>query len=413
MKKSKSIKILTTCMVALLLCLTSITSVFADADQGTEANPAKLSISKILRMSDTTATPTAAFTFEFNKISVDDNTGAASLATMPAISDATVAFTSADTGTSAGGLKTVTKETGNLLLSSIEFPHAGVYKYTVAEQAGTYTTSTGETMTYSPGEYSIEIYVSNGTSGLYISLVNVVVATPDSDTQNEGEKVTPTPGSSSVNFTNTYTKISGGDDPVNDSALKIGKTVTGNFSDQTKYFNFTVSINKTDLETTTPTYKLYLFDNGTIASTIPSDVYSGTVKNDGTYDYIEATAGTSLSVSLKHNQSLSVLSATAGTTYNVEETGAADYTPKASIVTNGSTPTEVTGTAGSNLSTGVQTIGSGANSANFLNTYKEIIVPTGISLDMLPFVILLALAGIGLISFIIVKSRKQNFSSKK
>lgn len=415
MKQNKTIKVFLTLALTLTMCMSSLTTVFAAGGSiyGTEENPAQAAITKMLQMPEGTITPAADFTFAFAKKSVDGNTADADLATMPEITDKTISYTSADVGTTTAGLKSVPKETDNIF-DTLTWPHAGVYTYTITETADTYTASTGETMTYSGGEYDITVYVENGTNGnLYIGAIGTTIEIKDNSGQTEGDKVDPTPGAdgeySKLIFTNTYTKNNGGTDPVDDSVLSISKMVAGDMADQSKYFVYDLTVTQAATLPDTTTYKVYVVEGNTVLTTIPTANYSGTVSNDGTYDYIQVTAGTPVTVNLKHNQRLSFTDAAVGTSYVAVEAAAADYTPSVSIVVNGGTPNTVNGTINTSLSTNTQLIGEAANSADFTNTYKEV-TPTGISLNNLPFLMMIVLAAGALTAFVVVKFRKKDYS---
>ncbi|WP_066649440.1 hypothetical protein [Christensenella timonensis] len=120
MKRTKTLKVVLALALAVVLCLGSMTSALAaPVTGGTEGTPLQAAITKVLEMPDGTTTPTASFTFDVTKVSVDGLTAAADLATMPALGTVasattatqTISFTAADAGTSAAGLKTVSKET--------------------------------------------------------------------------------------------------------------------------------------------------------------------------------------------------------------------------------------------------------------------------------------------------------------
>lgn len=404
--KKNTLKTILTGLLALIVCFGNAAMAFAVPSNGNEVTPAAAAVKKVLTMSDGTVTPAATFTFDLVAKSVDGSTVSSDLATMPSIASPSITFSAADTGTTQGGEKTVTAESNNIF-QGVTFPHAGVYIYTLTEQSGTYTTANGETMTYSGGSYDIEVYVENGTSAPFISAVNAIVTAADNASHSVGEKVTPTPGSSTLVFHSQYQKMSGGTNPLTDSALTISKTVSGNYADKTKYFDFTANFTKALLETGTPTYKLYLYKGNTIQTTIPAValVSGGTIQNDGTYDYIEAAAGTALTVKLMHEQKLSVLAAAVGTSYTVSEAGVIDYTPSVSVTTNG-IPVTQNGTVNTTLNTGTQLITAGSDSADFTNTYKTINLPTGITMNNLPFLVLLLLAIGSFIIFVVAKSRK-------
>lgn len=411
MKLKKTMRVLSALALSLILSMGGLTTVFAAGPiTGTEANPAQAVITKELKMPEGTTTPAATFNFQFAKKSIDDKTTQDDLDTMPDIANKSVTFAAADTGNTATGLKSVTKETASLF-SGINWTHAGVYVYTVTEQSGTYTTGTGETMTYSNGSYDIAVYVANGASGLYVSDIGTTIVVADNTSQVAGDKTDPTTSTtvtgaySAMLFTNQYQKMNGGTD-VTDPAhqtLAISKTVAGTYGDLTKYFTYDVTVTESTLSSGV-TYKGYVVENGTVVTSTDNGAIGGTDVTNG--DFINFPSGTAVSVKLKHGQTLAFIDNEVGSNYVANELAAEDYTASASIIVNGGVPVTINNTsANTDLSTATRTIGESTNSAAFTNTYKTI-TPTGISLNNLPFIMMIVLAVIGLATYVVVKSRK-------
>lgn len=411
MKLKKTMRVLSALALSLILSMGGLTTVFAAGPiTGTEANPAQAVITKELKMPEGTTTPAATFKFQFAKKSIDDKTTQDDLDTMPDIADKSVTFAATDTGNTSSGLKSVTKETASLF-SGIDWKHAGVYVYTVTEQSGTYTTGTGETMTYSNGSYDIAVYVANGASGLYVSDIGTTIVVADNASQVAGDKTDPTTSTtvtgaySAMLFTNQYQKMNGGTD-VTDPAhqtLAISKTVAGTYGDLTKYFTYDVTVTESTLSSGV-TYKGYVVENGTVVTSTDNGAIGGTDVTNG--DYINFPSGTAVSVKLKHGQTLAFIDNEVGSNYVANELAAEDYTASASIIVNGGVPVTINNTsANTDLSTATRTIGESTNSAAFTNTYKTI-TPTGISLNNLPFIMMIVLAVIGLATYVVVKSRK-------
>ncbi|WP_313155260.1 hypothetical protein, partial [Lacrimispora sp.] len=201
-KKSNELRgRLTAMALAVVMCLGTVISSLAAGDPiiGTEAAPAAAAITKNLIMPEGTTTPAATFTFQFSPVSVDDRTTSDDLNTMPAVGPTTLAFSASDTGTVSAGAK-------------------------------------------------------NGVNGLYVAAVASSISVNDSSNQTSdpGDKVDPTPqpgdpnitgNYSKIIFTNTYSKTAGGVDPTdpNNHVLTIGKAVSGDYADRTKYFAFQIT----------------------------------------------------------------------------------------------------------------------------------------------------------------------------
>lgn len=416
MKQNKVLRRLTTLAMAAMLCIGGTMTALAapSPSTGTEASPAGAVITKNLEMADGTAAPTGTFTFNFTKVSED---GAAPTAAMPTIPGRTVAV-SGMTSSSTGGVTTLTGDTVDIL-TGITFPHAGIYEYSVTEADISSSYTGNDSMTCSGAAYTVRVYVENGVTNPAITFakhIEVVKTADDTGASVSGGKVDMTATTNEFVFVNTFAVTGGGGtNPTTSSALKLNKTVTGAYGDKTMPFAFELTMTKAALDAGTPTYKLYLFNNGTLQTTIPASVLSsgGSIQNDGTNDYIEVTAGTPVNVNLAHGQELSVLSATVGTTYKVTETGVADYTPSVNVTTNG-TAVNTPGTIGANLSTGnSELISAGANSAAFTNAFNDpTSPPTGFGIDSLPFVLLIGLVVGAFVVVGVTKYRKKNYASK-
>lgn len=155
-------------------------------------------------------------------------------------------------------------------------------------------------------------------------------------------------GAKSDTFENTYTA----------GALQITKTVKGNLGDKTKYFEFKVTL-------TGEAGKTYA--NGFTVTGGSSE------KNPTSIEINKETT-----FYLKDGETLKIENLPAGVTYTVTETAADGYT---------TTKTGDTGKIESSIVT-----------AAFTNT-KNGDVDTGISLDSLPYLMMLAIAGAGLVVF--------------
>jgi len=417
MKRYKTLKVFLSLALAFVLCLGSMTTVFAAPGpiSGSENAPAQAVITKALQMPDGTVTPAETFTFTFAKKDVDGDSSTGAQGTMPLITSKTVAFTASDTGTTTASVKTVTGDTVSLF-DGVTWPHAGVYTYTVTESAG----STAG-MTYSQASYDISVYVANGsTSGsLYVEAIGTTIVLKDDGTAGSG-KTDPTTSTSvtgtysAMVFTNSYVYTPTDVDPTANDMLSISKTVTGTYGDKTKYFPFTVTLNKAELVPDTPVYKVYVMEGNSVAAATSAN-YAGTISTDTHGNYIGVTVGIPITINLKHGQWLSFVGLPVGTTYSVTEAAADGYTPSVSVVENGAAAVATSGSLNTALSVGSPTpviIGANKNSAAFTNDYRDI-TPMGIALDNLPFILMIVLAVSALATYIIVKSRKRAYDSER
>lgn len=434
MKKLKKLrKRLPAIALVVAMCMGTTISAFA-ADpkpdeilsKGTPANSAQVAITKQLIMTSDTTIHDATFTFQIEKVSVDDSTEIADVNQMPPINDVTAVFSSTDSTVDSNNVKTVLYQTTDLL-ANVSFPHAGEYVYKVKEKpddAG-YTLSNEESYIYSSAEYEIHVYVKEADGTLYVAYVGTYVSAKDNPAGSAdiGTKVDATPGDKTTSdryskmvFTNTYTKIAGNatEDTAN-SALTISKVVDGEYASKEKYFDFEVKVEVlpsliNDIltnEGTSLTYKAFVVNE--LNEVVTSDEnYDGILKV-GTDDkkYIEITPGTPITIKLKHNQKLAFTDMIVGVEFTVKEIGTPYYTANYSQTVNGEGPSASNNTeVGVNVVTDSKLIGESKNSVDFTNSYRDI-TPTGVIVNNLPYVMILILAAGSFMAFVVVKSRKK------
>jgi len=369
-------------------------------------------ITKVLQVPVGTAVPDP---MEFNFIVTPKTVdGVASNGTnMPDLNDAakTVTYPGGTQGASASGNTTTYSQQTPDIFENVSFPHAGVYVYTIEEEPDTYTgdPTINEVVTYSGAVYTLTVFVANKSdgSGTYIQAVGSKITTKDNPGQNEGDKVDPTPGTtttasdfSKMVFTNTYVKTnSNPDDPdpanPDDATLTVSKTVDGDAGDKTLPFTFAMTVNAPEA--------VYMPGSGT-APSYDAYIMEGTSQISGP---IAFTSGVEQSFQLTHGQKLVFVNTPVGTSYATTETGTSNYKPSANIVTADHADGIPERDAGDSLATGLQLVGEPTNSADFTNTYN-FVSATGIIMNHLPFISVIALAIIGLGVYITLSIRKRN-----
>lgn len=307
-------------------------------------------ITKEFEMADGLRTPAATFKFTATSQTQD---------ALPA-TIADVSFTEGQTGTLKGE-KYVLE--GNTTISFTgDWKHAGEYVYTVTESKENPISN----VTYDNTSYTLRVYVINGTNGLEI------------------EKITAEKANGKTNkilFTNTYAK--------NDATLTIEKNTTGTYADKTKEFNFEITFTKSPMS-----------DQTTFAGKIGSKP-------------VECTAGTAKPFTLADGEQLVFHNLPVGTTYMVKELAATDgYTPSVTVVENKTTTvTNKTATQEGDALDTLKTdgknnlVGEAENKVTFTNTHKGV-VPTGILMNNLPFILLVAVAIVAFVSLAVIKRRR-------
>lgn len=172
------------------------------------------------------------------------------------------------------------------------------------------------------------------------------------------------------------------------SSIKISKTVTGLLGDTNREFQFNLCV-KTTLDTNNVTYSKTTVNGTTVAGTLSSS--TNDVKNqmdDGGYTY-------KYPFTLKHGESVTFENLPVGT-YRVEEDEADHYETKYTI---GSTETSGR-TATVELKSTPQTVA-------FTN-HATLKPDTGVLLDTLPYIVILAVVAGGVALLMLRKRRKED-----
>ena len=296
-----------------------------------------------------------------------------------------------------------------------------------------------EEVRYSPAEYELEIWVEEDENGILYARYIVgyyVAGTPDEyypDTPGDG-KLDPTPGTvipgdpeeigenySDLIFTNRYWKTDGKPGPDPDvNALEIKKLVTGNNPNLSTYYTFSVTVKTPDAvgATTPKTYNAYVADKDgnyvDLDATGNPNTKSGTSTTPAA-DYITFTSGIAGEVQLKHDERLVFFDLEVGSEVLVYETIATNARVKYSRTFSNpgvdfNMPIGTSDTWGFPRNPGDvgphYTIeGVRGNIATFTNNMSGN-PPTGISVDNLPYIVLISVVIVGFVAFVVIKSRK-------
>lgn len=280
-----------------------------------------------------------------------------------------------------------------------EYTQAGQYEYTVTEsQTADPAVADGEheKMIMSKAEYTMDVYVTENTEGnLVIDNIIVKKMKDDKGKDAQGKKVadignTETNG---FNFTNTYVQEAGtGTNPTtpdpdytNYGSLNVSKTIdaNGGTADTAKQFDFTAT---------------FKFPAGTDAATLGGVKGNGatiTIGQDGTYSF-----------KLKTTESMKFTGVPVGTEIAVTESGTANYKGSAAVVINGAAQDTITASKYDEaITVSNKTLGKAKNTVDVTNTYNYV-PTTGIIMNTLPYVLMIALCGVALIAFVGFKRRR-------
>ena len=298
-----------------------------------------------------------------------------------------------------GGEGTYTKLSDKI---TFENPtEAGKYEYTVTESATTVPAITNNDyvkLIMSKAEYKMDVYVVEKSGALEIDKILVTKTKNDkgeTDSTTGKVDIGNNKDNNGFNFTNTYVQEAGtGErpDPTNpdpnyteNGALKVSKTIDAQDGtiDTGATFDFTAT---------------FAFPEGTDATTL------GGVKGNETD--VDLTGGT-YTFKLKHGDKMRFTGLPVGTKITVTETGAANYKASAKVILNNGDAKIVTAAKYHADLTAVNgdKLGQNKNTVDVTNTYNHV-PTTGIIMNTLPYVLMIALCGAALFGFVAFKRRR-------
>lgn len=389
-------KRLTVLALAFAMVLTMSASVFAtQATDGTLTGKS-VAVTKELNVAEGVTLPTEQFKFNVKKGTtkdsftshkeyVSDTTQYADIAFAP------ITVAEADRGTTTP--EKIVKES-TVDLTNASFARAGLFVYEVKEDGSAAT----DGMTYDTNTYYLKVYVKNTTNGPKVDQVGI----EDKDgAKIDGTPVAPTPGENQTvdesketagkfRFVNKYVKtVNKHDEPQNPNpdpnpkdpnnpdpvvkedpktgeagAFELDKYVLGEYGDQTKDFEFTITVkNPTTADA----------DYKALAAT---NVEGATIDADGKF-------------TLKHDGKLTLKELPVGTKITLVE---ADYTGQGYKAAKWTTSQSDNGLT--------ILVGENGGYAICRNPFDDTsVTPTGIIINNLPYVLLIAIALGGIVLF--------------
>lgn len=357
------------------------------------------SFNKYLVMDSDANVPNVSFSFSIEPGQVVNNTAIKQGIYAERVTIDTAVFTSEDSGSTENGLPTdgVDAVTPNKKYASkevrvdfrnVSFSAPGIYRYIITENSETPETG----ITYA-SSLTLDVYVGYEEKDGVISDTTLVVMdyilhdgtfpNPDDDELNNGYK--------GVGFVNQFTSYQ----------LSLSKVVTGNQGDRDKYFIFNVVLEKAN-----PSTKVFL--SGSEYEIIETTI--------GTYDKSTNTlslddgddGSVSFTCKLKHNGSLIIHGLTSSTIYSIEEEDCSSEGYTTTVKVDAADPiisnsTDVNSPEDDNMA---RTMGDSSHTVVFTNT-REGTVPTGILLDVAPYIIL---GGVVIVGFVVLIGSRRRYN---
>lgn len=341
------------------------------------ADPGKTTEAWITKTYNTEAGKAEKFSFTAEQV----KTGTGIITTEAAVTMPEISFTDTETGK--------TSRRGKITFPT--YPEAGKYEYTVKEIQTAVVNGDHEKMIMSGAEYTMDVYVTDGATGTEISNIVVNKVKDDAGQTETGKVDIGNTDTNTFNFTNTYVQEAGtGTDPTYNKfgSLNVSKKIVnanGTTTTPDDEFAFTAT---------------FAFPDGTDANTL-----GGIKAANG--DTVTSVKGGTYTFKLKANENMKFTGVPVGTTITVKESAAKNYKGSAEITINGTKLTPVAETSYNRELTAVnsQKLGQKQNTVDVTNTYNDVPV-TGIIMNTLPYVLMIALCGVALIAFVGFKRRR-------
>jgi len=337
MKVKKILGVILT--LAVILTVGTVTAFAADGEIAAD-DFGTMGLTKTLNVADGITTNPKAFTFSFTAQASDT----VAVTDVPSVADVTV-----NVGDQTNGVATGSK-TFSEIFTGITFPHAGEYIYEVKETTAAFeTTENGITkkLTVDASTYTVHVYVVNGANGPEASKIVVKKA--------DGNKA-------DLAFENTYTEVIA-------NPLVIVKSITGDYADKTKEFPVKVTLT---IPATATAADVEVKAPWTVTGTAPTLVVEANLADGGRIEFTKLPAGT---------------------TFVVEETQDSAYTSKTTGFVAAEDSDYVTGDVNK---TGKGPVVVAGNEVDIEN-HRENLVPTGVVIENLPYVLLFVIAVAGVV----------------
>lgn len=287
--------------------------------------------------------PNTTFTFTVSAAE-EDEIGEKGVASAIDNDTVTVTFFPSEDGSELNNIKISQTSIDAFSFDASEFTAPGIYHYIVTEQNDSY-----DGMTYDTTK-DLYVYVENVNPDAPTGALKIAACVMKND---EGNK---TDG-----FTNTYTSNTGV------STLTVEKQVTGAQGNKNQFFDFSISIGEQGKE------------NG--------EKYYYTLTKDGTETNGTIANGRKLNFELSDDDTLVIYGLTKDDTYTVTETEVKGYT------------TTVNEAAANTLTSNAVT----TSKVTFVNDKGSDAPQTGVILNIAPYILMVALAGV--LAFFFLRKR--------
>ena len=369
-------------MAGALALATAVSPVFAD-DNGNDDQVSGIPVTKtftyakgVNSFSTDTFNFNISFVGAFNPITGSPINGA-TLNVTPTIedNDPEISYTFEPKTDSQNSIIDDTIATSSINFAANTNTVPGVYKYSISE-----ATTTDTNVTYSDATYTILVEVTNPTQGTGFVITPHVYA-GDVAYNTNAEKA------GAITFANSYTENKA-------NALKVTKTVTGNYGDKQEYFQFSGTI-------TIPSTAKSAFE-----FTPNTDITA--TDNDTTYT-IQPGGSQTFTFYLKSGETFNFGTLPVGTTYSFRETkaGTDGYTTTISGADQVEYKDNTNVVKPSTIAKGTVTDADDDKDEVLFTNDKNSTPLTGVIVNNMPYIALLGASGAGLVVLAASKKRSK------
>lgn len=272
----------------------------------------------------------------------------------------------------------------------------GEYVYEVKEEQQStpvVTETDHEKLIMSQAEYTMHVYVveDNGTFKIDNIIVNKKKDDEGAESTGKVDNIGGNANDNTFRFVNTYVQEAGtgidptkpGEDYTNYGSLNVSKKVVDAHTRTSQTFNFTAS---------------FVFPEGTDATTLKNGV-----KANGTD--ITNNLNSGYTFTLENGKNMKFTGLPVGTIITVTEAATPNYKGSAVVTINGTEANVAADGYNKDLSISNKKLGQNKNAVDVTNTYNNV-PTTGIIMNTLPYVLMVALCGVALVAFVASKRRK-------
>lgn len=383
-KMTKLVRRVMTIAAAMLMVFTVFAAAVPAQAANTPVNGGTFTFNKYLVMDKSANVPVTEFTFKIeagSEVDADDGNpaiyaGVMTGTTVPSVGKAAFAAGGTAFDTVQGddsvvitGEKKYAKAAVAVDLTGISFTAPGIYRYVITENANGQDGIANDPVT--TRTLDVVVAYDDAAAGTLKVTHYVLYRGTKTDATNEVEK--------DDGFTNTYAT----------NNLTLEKKVTGNQGDRDKYFEFEVKI-----ENAVPGTQYSI--GGTY------DVNAGEHTNPATTEKLTATDGSvTRNFYLKNGQNVIIMGLTEDTTYTITETSYAND----GYVTSHTVDGAASG-SGDPLTTDSKGMAGSNHTVTFTN-HKEGTVPTGVLLEIAPYIALAVVVIAGFVVLFATRRRRE------